>query len=119
MHIFCLDYTVSASKSYPLRVQNKLTTSSRQGRAVSRQIVVAGREPFRFRHSVKWGAWHFITLKSIRRLPRRSYIRVSASAWCAPSLRAITPFLQAEGFPPCSDTPRNLAARKLGAYPQA
>ena len=27
MHIFCLDYTVSASKSYPLRVQNKLTTS--------------------------------------------------------------------------------------------
>lgn len=28
MHIFCLDYTVSASKSYPLRVQNKLTTSS-------------------------------------------------------------------------------------------
>ena len=118
MHIFCLDYTVSASKSYPLRVQNKLTTSSRQGRAVSRQIVVAGRDPFRFRHSVKWGAWHFITLKSIRRLPRRSYIRVSASAWCAPSLRAITPFLQAEGFPPRSDTPRNLAARKLGAHPQ-
>ena len=27
MHIFCLDYTVSVSKSYPLRVQNKLTTS--------------------------------------------------------------------------------------------
>ena len=29
MHIFCLDYTVSVSKSYPLRVQNKLTTSHR------------------------------------------------------------------------------------------
>lgn len=29
MHIFCLDYTVSVSKSYPLRVQNKLTTSAR------------------------------------------------------------------------------------------
>lgn len=28
MHIFCLDYTVSVSKSYPLRVQNKLTTSN-------------------------------------------------------------------------------------------
>lgn len=28
MHIFCLDYTVSVSKSYPLRVQNKLTTSA-------------------------------------------------------------------------------------------
>ena len=28
MHIFCLDYTVSVSKSYPLRVQNKLTTST-------------------------------------------------------------------------------------------
>lgn len=27
MHIFCLDYTVSVSKSYPLHVQNKLTTS--------------------------------------------------------------------------------------------
>lgn len=27
MHIFCLDYTVSVSKNYPLRVQNKLTTS--------------------------------------------------------------------------------------------
>jgi hypothetical protein len=27
MHIFCLDYTFSVSKSYPLRVQNKLTTS--------------------------------------------------------------------------------------------
>ncbi len=27
MHIFCLDYTVSVSKSYPLRVQNKLTIS--------------------------------------------------------------------------------------------
>ena len=32
MHIFCLDYTVSVSKSYPLHVQNKLTTSPKQGR---------------------------------------------------------------------------------------
>ena len=31
MHIFCLDYTVSVSKSYPLRVQNKLTTSGDVG----------------------------------------------------------------------------------------
>ena len=30
MHIFCLDYTVSVSKSYPLRVQNKLTTALKQ-----------------------------------------------------------------------------------------
>lgn len=27
MHIFCLDYTVSVSKSYPLRVPKTLTTS--------------------------------------------------------------------------------------------
>ena len=31
MHIFCLDYTVSVSKSYPLRVQNKLTTALQTG----------------------------------------------------------------------------------------
>ena len=33
MHIFCLDYTVSVSKSYPLRVQNKLTTSVPTGKS--------------------------------------------------------------------------------------
>lgn len=40
MHIFCLDYTVSVSKSYPLRVQNKLTTS-RGDTSVIKKVVIS------------------------------------------------------------------------------
>ena len=42
MHIFCLDYTVSVSKSYPLRVQNKLTTS---GYVVKNSSTASGPPP--------------------------------------------------------------------------
>lgn len=38
MHIFCLDYTVSVSKSYPLRVQNKLTTSTLPGEELMKEL---------------------------------------------------------------------------------
>ena len=65
MHIFCLDYTVSVSKSYPLRVQNKLTTSA----ATKKNPSTAMRSP-----SPSQGSWRRRHLRGSFFLQTRNFI---------------------------------------------